>query len=138
MDRQRVVQSGLDPAIAQKSPQRIPLLRQDHIQMIDVVRINHSRQGQRQAGKSGVVVTSDGSTLISPGIKPGQLVAENDPLNPLHAIIETQFAVGVPFGLGMISQYPDPVGKEGVVGGDETSFARGAEVLPGIETEASE
>ena len=52
---------------------------------------------------------------------------QNDALNALHAVVEPQLVMNVTLGLGMIAQPPDPIGACGVVGGDETSFARGAE-----------
>jgi hypothetical protein len=131
MDRHRVVQTGLDAAMAQKRPQLFAPLGKNDIKMIDVVGIDHLRKGKQQVSEAGVVATCDGSALFCPRVQPGQLMAENQPLKPLHAVVETQSGVNVAFGLGMISQRPHPVGKHAVVGGDETGFACCAEIFRG-------
>ena len=68
MDRHRVMQTGLDAVLAQESPQLLALPGKDHIKMIDVFEIHDPRQGQWQAGETGVVAMSDGSALFGSGV----------------------------------------------------------------------
>src|ERR1700751_497841 len=104
MDRHRVVQAGLDTVLAQKGAQLITLFAKDHIKVINMLGIYRFRNCQWQPGETRVIAASDGSALFGPRVQPSQFVAENDPLNSVHAVVETQLGVGVPFALSMIAQ----------------------------------
>src|SRR5206468_10438239 len=78
------------------------------------------------------------ATRLGPGFEVPQLHAEHRALDAVHPVVESLHRVLVALLLAPAAQRPNPPRQVAVVGDHRATFAVGAEVLPRIETEASQ
>src|SRR5947209_5565716 len=117
-------------------PHCVPLVRLDHIQMVDVRRplLNERRLDPRLRQFHGVPLRS-APPIGVPFIQAPQLDLQDCRLESIEPAVEPDLGVAVVAGSTVVTQSFDPLGDRGTVGSDRSAVAIGPEVLRRIKRE---
>src|SRR5829696_8467410 len=111
-------------------PHRVPLVRVNYIQMVDVCRplSNERRLYSGLLQLSSVPLRSAPPTAV-PFIQAPELDVQNCRLKSVEPTVEPDLGMGVVGGSTVVAQSFDPFGDRGTVGGDCSAVAIGPEVF---------
>ncbi|EGE59473.1 hypothetical protein RHECNPAF_2190075 [Rhizobium etli CNPAF512] len=139
MNRDRIVQPGLNALGAQHALKLIAIAASDGIDVVNVapaVFLDRRRQMRRSPEQRRVAACMS-AARFGPGFKVPELDAQDRALNGVHAVVEALQQMVIALLLAPIAQHAHCFGLIVAVGHDDTPLAAGAEIFTGIEAEAA-
>src|SRR5436190_5679478 len=141
MDRNWIVDAGLDAPVAEKRLERVPAWRANHIQVIDMRRPaadGAGRHDRLHRAQPFVVSARGAAAPLIRGVETRQLDPEDRRLDGVEPRVHSLADVLVFLQLTVAAQLPDARRERFVIRHDDAAVTERAEVLARIEAEGAE